>query len=162
RELDFDALPSAVPTRVSQALRLCLRKDPKQRVADIRDVRLALDGAFETTAPQATSSAPTSTRGERLAQVAAAIGLVAAVALATPAMRHLRERPSPEMRVEINTPRTPLLLHFSLSPDGMRLAFVASGNGPQRLWVRSLDAIAAQPLVGTESATYPFWSPDSG
>src|SRR5438128_1099542 len=51
REPDFDALPPTVPARVSQALRVCLRKDPKQRVGDIRDVRLALEGAFETAAP---------------------------------------------------------------------------------------------------------------
>ena len=28
------------------------------------------------------------------------------------------------------------------------------------LWVRSLDSLQAQPLAGTEDATYPFWSPD--
>ena len=48
REPDFDALPPTVPAHVGQALRVCLRKDPKQRVGDIRDVRLALEGAFET------------------------------------------------------------------------------------------------------------------
>src|SRR5205823_7745971 len=47
-EAPWDALPPTVPARVSQALRVCLRKDPKQRVGDIRDVRLALEGAFET------------------------------------------------------------------------------------------------------------------
>ena len=56
REPDFDALPSTVPARVSQVLRVCLRKDPKQRVADIRDVRLALEGAFETVGPQTTTT----------------------------------------------------------------------------------------------------------
>jgi len=45
-EPDFAALPPTVPARVTQALRLCFRKDPKQRVGDIRDVRLALEGAF--------------------------------------------------------------------------------------------------------------------
>src|SRR6188508_2112152 len=44
REPDFDALPSSVPARVIQAIRVCLRKDPKQRAGDIRDVRLALEG----------------------------------------------------------------------------------------------------------------------
>jgi hypothetical protein len=39
--------------------------------------------------------------------------------------------------------------------------FVASAEGQQRLWLRPLDHIKAQPLVGTEGATYPFWSPDS-
>ncbi len=33
REPDFDALPATVPPRVRQALRVCLRKDPKQRAA---------------------------------------------------------------------------------------------------------------------------------
>ncbi len=58
REPDFDALPLTVPARVSQALRVCLRKDPKQRAGDIRDVRLALEGAFETTVPGTAAPAP--------------------------------------------------------------------------------------------------------
>jgi serine/threonine protein kinase len=48
REPDFAALPAAVSSRVAQVLRLCLRKDPKQRVGDIRDVRLALEGAWNS------------------------------------------------------------------------------------------------------------------
>ena len=58
REPDFDALPPTVPARVGQALRVCLRKDPKQRAADIRDVRLALEGAFETTVHGTAAPAP--------------------------------------------------------------------------------------------------------
>jgi Tol biopolymer transport system component len=34
-------------------------------------------------------------------------------------------------------------------------------EGQTRLFVRSLDAIEARPLAGTEGAQYPFWSPDS-
>src|SRR5262249_33212087 len=30
------------------------------------------------------------------------------------------------------------------------------------LWVRPLDSVAAEPLPGTDGATYPFWSPDGG
>ena len=44
KEPDFAALPADVPARVSQALRVCLRKDAKQRAHDMADVRLALDG----------------------------------------------------------------------------------------------------------------------
>jgi hypothetical protein len=44
----------------------------------------------------------------------------------------------------------------------VRLAFVGVDSaGKDQLWVRPLDALAAQPLAGTEGATYPFWSPDS-
>jgi Tol biopolymer transport system component len=68
---------------------------------------------------------------------------------------------APEMRLEVNTPPTPDPVSFAISPDGRRLVFVASGDGAPRLWLRPLDAVTAQPLAGTEGATYPFWSPDS-
>jgi serine/threonine protein kinase len=48
-----------------------------------------------------------------------------------------------------------------ISPNGKRLAFVATSSDKKTLlWVRSLDASAAQPLTGTEGAMYPFWSAD--
>ncbi len=51
---------------------------------------------------------------------------------------------------------------MALSPDGMRLAFVAATpEGKNLLWVRPLSGISSQPLAGTENASYPFWSPDS-
>ena len=49
-----------------------------------------------------------------------------------------------------------------ISPDGRRLAFVgASPEGKSQLWIHSLDALASQPLAGTDGAARPFWSPDS-
>jgi len=53
-------------------------------------------------------------------------------------------------------------LSMAISPDGTKLAFVATANDSgAQLWVRPLDSMAAQPLAGTEDASYPFWSPDS-
>ena len=50
----------------------------------------------------------------------------------------------------------------ALSPDGRRIVFGArTADGKTPLWVRSLDGLTAQPLAGTEGATFPFWSPDS-
>lgn len=49
----------------------------------------------------------------------------------------------------------------SVSPDGRQLAVVVLSSGITKLWVRSLDSPAAQPLEGTEGADGPFWSPDS-
>ena len=77
------------------------------------------------------------------------------------AVRYLRETPPPETRVDIVTPATDRPTSFALSPDGRQIVFVASGDGASRLWLRSLATTTAQPLAGTEGATYPFWSPDS-
>lgn len=52
---------------------------------------------------------------------------------------------------------------LAVSPDGTRIVFAAFHAGrKQLLWVQSLDSGTAQPLEGTEGATYPFWSPDNG
>ncbi len=51
--------------------------------------------------------------------------------------------------------------HLALSPDGRILTFIARDSaGKSALWVRSLSSFAGQPLIGTEGAEYPFWSPD--
>src|SRR6185503_15260979 len=114
REPDFDALPSIVPARVSQVLRVCLRKDPKQRVADIRDVRLALEGAFETAGPQTTTTS-SADRGRRW-MAAFAVAALVSIAMAVPALRYLREMPAPapsETRLDIVTPATNQPLDFA-------------------------------------------------
>ena len=51
---DWSALHDEVPPSVRQAIRVCLQKDPKQRVRDISAIRLAMEGAFE--APVSASS----------------------------------------------------------------------------------------------------------
>jgi serine/threonine protein kinase len=52
--------------------------------------------------------------------------------------------------------------HMAISPNGLTLVFVGTDStGRDRLWVRSLNSLAALPLPGTEDATYPFWAPDS-
>jgi hypothetical protein len=51
---------------------------------------------------------------------------------------------------------------FAVSPNGLRLAFVArSADGQDSLWVRSLSEPSAKTLPGTEGASAPFWWPDS-
>ena len=49
REPDWAALPDTVPPVLSTFLRQCLQKTPQRRIRDIGDVRLAMEGVFETT-----------------------------------------------------------------------------------------------------------------
>ena len=49
----------------------------------------------------------------------------------------------------------------ALSQDGRKLAYVASiAAGAPQLYLRELDAWEARPLLGTENAELPFFSPD--
>jgi Tol biopolymer transport system component len=162
RGADMSALPATLSPDLRQVINLCLQKDPRKRVADIRDVKLALGGAFATNTAQTSAPMAVSVALGRLAWSAFAIAVLAAAALAVPALQHLRESAPPETRVEISTPPTDQSLSFALSPDGRQMVYVADDeDGVSRLWLRPLATTAAQPLAGTENAFLPFWSPDS-
>jgi Tol biopolymer transport system component/predicted Ser/Thr protein kinase len=159
RDADMSVLPVELSPAVRGTLELCLQKDPKKRIRDIGDVRLALEGAFASRF----SAAPTGAGASRLASSLLAMAVLAIAALSIPAVMYLREEPaaSSEVRLEVTPPATREPLHFALSPDGEHLVFVASGDGAQRLWLRPLASVTARPLASTEGAEYPFWSPDS-
>jgi eukaryotic-like serine/threonine-protein kinase len=111
--------------------------------------------------PNAPIVVPHPNRRRPLLAAITVAALVASTALALPAWKYLQQAPPPETRVDIITPATGQPNDFALSPDGRQIVFVANGDGPPRLWLRSLASATAQPLAGTEGATAPFWSPDS-
>ena len=154
---DWTRLPATTPTSVRRLLHRALVKDPRHRLSDIRDARLELEeGLREPSLPQA---AVVSVRASRLPWFVAAVTSMAAVVFGAIALRPV-ETP-PEIRLEIQTPTTFAPNELAISPDGRQTVFVASGDGPQRLWVRTLDSVESRPLAGTDGADFPFWSPDS-
>lgn len=49
----------------------------------------------------------------------------------------------------------------AISPDGRHIAVVATARDATRMiWVHSRDSLSPRPLIGTEGAGFPFWSPD--
>ena len=161
-EPDWSRLPVATPSPVQRLLRRALKKDVHHRLSDIRDARIEIeDGSTEAVDPSVSIATPTPRVGLTALTASIAIAATLIVVLAIPALRHVREQTASEIRVEIVTPSTAAPLDFALSPDGRSIAFVASGDGPQRLWLRSLTTAEARVLVGTEGASFPFWSPNS-
>ena len=63
REPDWTLLPGHASPVLSTYLQRCLNKDPKQRIGDVQDVRLALEGAFETAASPTAAATPAPSRG---------------------------------------------------------------------------------------------------
>jgi hypothetical protein len=152
--LERDPEPLRTTPPLDRVIRKCLAKDPDERFQTARDLKYNLSLALET---------PASTPSRR-AQLpwAIATGLMTLIAAALAAL-YFTEKPelAPETRVDIVTPPTNSPASFALSPDGRKIAYVATTEGVSRLWVRPLDSISAQPLPGTENALNPFWSPDS-
>ena len=57
REPNWTLLPSGLSPVIGTYLKRCLHKDRKQRIGDAQSLRLALDGAFDTTVAQAAEAA---------------------------------------------------------------------------------------------------------
>jgi eukaryotic-like serine/threonine-protein kinase len=166
-EIDLAKLPPATPPAVRLLLRRCLERNPKNRLRDVGEARLALSGLEAGEAGEAPVAPATPERARRRERVA--WGLLAAALVALVATLGFVKATTESPRVVRTTLLPPEKADFdhvagamALSPDGRRIAFVArTDDGKTMLWVRPLDALSAQPLAGTENATFPFWSPDS-
>jgi len=166
-EPDWAALPAAMPGKGRDLLRHCLQKDNRLRLRDAGDAQIEIQDALTAPAVTVAATAAPTTRGwrGRVAWAAAGVFVLTAIAFA---IGFVLRTPNPpqQMRLiaEIGADAS-LYTAFGpsaiLSPDGTRLAFLASGaDQKRRIYVRSLDQLQATALSGTENATDPFFSPD--
>ena len=161
RDPDWSALPADTPPRLRRLIERCLRKDPKLRMRDIGEARIALDEPEP--APAAATPAAAAGSRARLWIAATAVSTVALLALAAV---HFRETPAARemVRFTVAAPHDGSFGSFNnlaVSPDGRKLLFSATASGRTTLWLRTLDSAEARPLPGTENGSFPFWSPDS-
>jgi eukaryotic-like serine/threonine-protein kinase len=160
RDVDLSALPPTVPPRVRQVIAVCLRKDPRQRLQSMGDVRLALEGAFETT-----TAAPSPVPQQRPLWLRA-LPTAAVAAVAAAIIGFLLQRPDPPpqvMRFQVHAPQGSALPLGTpaISQDGRMLAYtVIDADGVTRIHVRPIDRVETRVLPDTEGAVHPFWSPD--
>jgi serine/threonine protein kinase len=161
RDPDWGLLPAGTPARLRELLMTCLAKDRRHRLRDIGDARLALektDAGNPDVHAAAASTRSLLPWAIALMCVLIAVGAWFRVGAGDPAqMPVVRSSIEIAPRSLINNGDGPI----ALSPDGRTLAFVGREQGETpRIWTRPLDSLSAQPLQGTDNATYPFWSPD--
>ena len=157
------------PPSFERTVKLCLAKDPDERWQTAHDVKLQLkwiiEGGSDAGIPKPVAARRR--RHESVAWSAAAILLLIA-ALASIAWWRYASAPQPVWKSQLLPPADQAFDvaglgggHTVLSPDGRKIAFIVSSKKGQQLWVQSLAELSAEPIVGTEDAIYPFWSPDS-
>jgi len=169
-EPDLDALPAATPPALRWLVARCLQKRPSRRLRDIGEARVLLESDLDQVPASSVVVPGAGTVGRPRWLVAAAAGAVilaagggylaawhGAGAPAAAGAVHATILPPDGIRILYDDGA-----HLAISPDGERIAFVATDStGTRRLWIRRIDSPAAYLLTGTEGATYPFWSPDS-
>ena len=161
-EPNWDKLPAQTPLHIKALLHRCLHKNSTQRLRDIGDARIEVEGfSFDTIA---TSEMRGRSWREIFAWAIAALAVVAVAILwiSSGGRQSAREEPIISHILPPENSVSCFRDGFALSPDGRKLAFVSlSSKGERLVWVRFLDRQDAVPLTGTDNASYPFWSPNS-
>jgi serine/threonine protein kinase/Tol biopolymer transport system component len=154
------------PPALDRVVKTCLAKDPDDRFHTAHDVKLQLQWIVEGGSAVGLAAPVVAKRKsrERLAWVLVPVVALAAAA-ATVFVIRMQTQPPRVVQSSLLPPEKSSFAFDSgpmaLSPDGRRMAFVATSSGTSMLRVRVLSGSSAQPLAGTEGASFPFWSPDS-
>ncbi|HEY6066561.1 MAG TPA: protein kinase, partial [Thermoanaerobaculia bacterium] len=162
----ISAVQPMTPPALDRVVRTCLAKDPDDRFQTAHDVRLQLEW-IEEGGSAVGLPAPVAARRKSREKLAWALVPIAALAAAAATVLVVRLRSEPPRVIQsslLPPEKSSFAFEFgpmALSPDGRRVAFVATSSGINMLWVQPLSGLAAQPLAGTEGASNPFWSPDS-
>jgi Tol biopolymer transport system component len=166
------ALRPLTPEALDRIVVGCLAADPDERWQSAHDVRLQLRAIADSSPPSAVApSAIASARpgpGRWIPWALAA--LTATAAIVAVAMRPAQlSHPAAIVKFSVPPPVGGGFYEnyentgIAVSPDGLRIAFSARGDGePQHLWIRSVSDLDARSVAGTEGATSLFWSPDGG
>ena len=172
RDVSLTTLPAAIPPRLRALLRDCLIRDPRQRLRDIGDARIALEQSIagapdDVSAPASVTAAVVPAWPRTLPWTVtgtAVAGLLLVLSLWAP-WRAEKPVDRPLVRLDVDLGADVLLpaptsggSTVAISPDGTRLVY-ASGS-PTKLFTRRLDQPKATELPGTQGATAPFFSPN--
>jgi eukaryotic-like serine/threonine-protein kinase len=164
----ISSIKPLTPPALDHVIRRCLAKDPEERWQTARDFALELKWIAESGSQSVPVPVLRRTRTRDLIAAGGAILII----LSAIFLGVLHWTPTPQ-KVRIARsyikamPNSSFLLSgqqggFAISPDGLRLAYVAqNAEGKVLLWVRRIDFLEALALPGTEDAAFPFWSPDS-
>ena len=169
-EVNLEKLPDETPSRLRRVLQATLQRDPGQRVHDVADVRLAMEGAFETTVstPSEPTVAPPLLVWQRPGP-ALIVVLLVAVLTGLAVWSVIRSESSPLVRFAVSPDEARLLRilqvspDVAISPDGKQIAYLTgtSGLGAERLHLRPLHQLTSETLVAEGVLASPFFSPDS-
>ena len=165
KEPDWDVSRPDLSSTLITLIRRCLQKDPRQRMRDIGDVRLAMEGALEATggAESALTAAPRHVAWRRTAMLAAAASVVVGAGAGLAVWRVTRPTPPPVMRLSLPLPSTEQVAAewgLAISPDGQHVAYLSGNTLQLQLRLLSLNQQVPTTLVRDGFPFRPFFSPD--
>ena len=157
---DWMLLPGDTPFEVKTLLHRCLQRDPRQRLRDIGDARLALSEREESPGDRAsvTPVAPPIAKAHRTAPLLVGMGIGA---LLTGSLdRTLLSNPPAEPPLVSSLTHSGKDSFPTASGDGRTVAFVSVRDGLSRIWLKQMATGEEVAVTSGPSDIYPQFSPD--
>src|SRR5581483_11434296 len=158
--VDLEALPAGTPVAVRRLIGRCLERDPRMRLRDIGEARLALS------APSSDPPAEAAPGRSPVLRIALLAG-IALLSAGAGVFLSMRFRPTPRQGVtRLSIALAPGLVLSgaggpAISRDGRLIAYTAhDSSSVDRLYIRALDRFDALLIPESEGAQQPFFSPD--
>ena len=173
KETELGDLPADTPPAVRALIERCLTRDPKARLRDIGEARIALENPNASSLSSLGIAAAEGEPAAAAPQPAAkrllpwALAAILALALLVVAWAPWQTPPPPGdpimLRAQLRE-GTSLFADYGaaaiLSPQGDRLVYVDGGTSGRQMWMRNLDQPDAREISGSSEGYHPFFSPD--
>jgi Tol biopolymer transport system component len=149
-EPDLTSLPADLPTPIRRLIERCLEKDPRQRLRDIGEARVALATPLVADARAVVGSRPTPSVLSAAAWAAGGI-LAGAAAVWFATGRPTAPPSAPEFSLKRLTELPGAEMHSDISPDGRQVLFSSAAAGNRDIYL--LRVGGAQPINLTAKST---------
>jgi serine/threonine-protein kinase len=165
KDPDWSALPANIPAKASRLLRRCLTRDPKSRLQDIGEARIALQEmlAGDMNALEVDRVGPSSS-WSRKALPWLGLGALLGLAVGWAALT-LRGSPQPEtgtiIRFAVQAPEgLEKVMNPTPAPDDSYVVYRGMADGVNRLYLHDFESGETRPLAAADGGDHPFLSPD--
>ncbi|MEJ2582370.1 MAG: hypothetical protein P8127_12180, partial [Acidobacteriota bacterium] len=165
---DQEALPSTTPKAVTRLIERCTEKDPRRRLRDIGEARIALEDARADsgeTVVETGEETPKPGFSRWLPWIATA-GAVLVALVMTLLYVQQTDAPDPTVgRFAVEYPYTQGQRYgdgraLAISPDGNVIVTSAAGGSDDLLYYRRIDEYEAHQVTAARAGRLPFFSPD--
>ncbi len=166
--IDLSALPDSLPPSIRTLVARCIERDPKRRLRDIGEARIALQDAIDAPAgepPDATLVPSLAGPARRLPWLIAAAGVALAAASLLWTPRSIETSAEPTRRFALEVPNSGNTrqgdgLAVAISSDGSRVVTRGGSGAEDMLHIRDMGSFEAERIEGTVNGRNPVFSPD--
>jgi serine/threonine-protein kinase len=167
-DLNLGALPAETPESIRTLIGRCLERDPRRRLQDIGEARIAIEDYLANPQKRSRIPTPEAKQVPILPWALACLFLLLLVGGAIWYFLHPRQVTAPAGELtafavslspgeSLMPDEAPII---GLSPDGKTLAYSRRKDKTRQLFVRRMDQIEPTAVPGAENAVNPFFSPD--